>query len=253
MLKNRVIPVLLLKSGELVKTRRFQDAKYIGDPINAIKIFNEKEVDELLVLDINASKERNDPDYKTIELFASECFMPLCYGGGINTLEQAAKIFDLGVEKICLQSAAIDNPGFISQLARKYGSQSIVVSIDIKKNWRKKDMLYRSSSSKCLSYNWVAFAKDMANAGAGEIIINSVDNDGELCGYNLKLISEATQMLSVPIVALGGARSINDFTLAIKAGASAVGAGAMFVFHGPHRAVLITYPAYETLQAALNV
>jgi cyclase len=253
MLKNRVIPVLLLKSGELVKTRRFQNASYIGDPINAIKIFNDKEVDELLVLDIDASKSKSEPNYKIIELFASECFMPLCYGGGIHTLEQAAKVFDLGVEKICLQSAAINEPRFVTQLARKYGSQSIVVSIDIKKNWRKKNRLYKSVSGKCLTNYWLSFAQNMAEAGAGEIIINSVDNDGELCGYNLNIISEAAQALNVPIIALGGASSISDFRLAVQAGASAVGAGAMFVFHGPHRAVLITYPEYETLQAELNV
>jgi cyclase len=247
-----VIPALLLRDGGLVKTRQFKDAKYVGDPINAIRIFNEKEVDELMVLDIVASKLSREPDYTMIELFASECFMPLCYGGGIRSVEQAARIFDLGVEKICIQSAAMRDITLISRIAERFGSQSVVVSVDVKRNWRRHSELFQSCNSKIDPRGWLSFAKLAVEVGAGEVLINAVDRDGVMQGMDLDLIREACLDLSVPIIALGGVGSLQDIRAAIDAGASAVAAGAFFVFHGPHRAVLITYPTYQALESLLS-
>lgn len=252
MLKHRVIPALLLRDGGLVKTRRFKDAKYVGDPINAIRIFNDKEVDELMVLDIVSSKRGQEPDYAMIELFAGECFMPLCYGGGVRSVEQAARIFDLGVEKICLQSAALDDMTLISRIAERFGSQSVVVSVDIKRNWLKRPELYESRSGKVHKSAWLDFAQQAVAAGAGEVLLNAVDRDGEMQGMDLELIREASTALSVPLIALGGVGSLQDIKAAVTVGASAVAAGAFFVFHGPHRAVLITYPLYQELEFLLS-
>lgn len=248
MLKHRVIPTLLLRDGGLVKTRRFKDAKYIGDPINAIRIFNDKEVDELIVLDIDASRQGSEPDYASIELLAGECFMPVCYGGGIRSVDQAARIFDLGIEKICLQSAALDQRELISRIASRFGCQSIVVSVDVKRNWLKKPMLYESRSGRKREQDWLEFTHEAVEAGAGEILITAVDREGAMTGYDLALIRQAAEALKVPLIALGGAGSLADIKAAIDAGASAAAAGSLFVLHGPHRAVLITYPQYAELE-----
>lgn len=252
MLKNRVIPCLLLRNGGLVKTLKFSDPKYVGDPINAIRIFNDKEVDELMVLDITASKENKEPNYDLINQFASECFMPLCYGGGIKTKEQAQRIFTLGVEKVCIQTAALDNMKLVSDLAAQYGNQSILVSIDVKKDWLGKAKLYSASSGKTLSKNWIEHMMDAVKAGAGEIVLNAVDRDGTQKGMDLDLIKQASKAIGVPLVAVGGAGSLQDIKAAIDSGASAVSAGAFFVFQGPHRAVLITYPRYKELEQLFN-
>lgn len=252
MLRHRVIPALLLSEGRLVKTRRFKDPKYVGDPINSIRIFNDKEVDELLVLDIGASKKGHGPDFETLESLVGECFMPLCYGGGISTVDQAARVFDLGVEKVSFQTAAMSNLKLISDVAKRFGSQSVVVSVDVKRNWRNAPRLYMSSQGRKLKPNWVDFIKSATDAGAGEIVLNAVDRDGEMAGYDLELIAAASSAVSVPVVALGGAGGLPHFKQAISAGASAVAAGAFFVFHGPHRAVLITYPAYSELEHLLG-
>lgn len=249
MLKHRVIPALLLQDKGLVKTHKFKDAKYVGDPINAIRIFNEKEVDELMVLDIVASKTGKGPNYDLIGEFASECFMPLTYGGGINSVEQAAQIFRIGVEKICLQTAALKNHQLVSRLAERFGSQSIVVSIDIKYNWRGKPQLFSAVESKVISGSWLEVSQKLVKAGAGEVLINSVDRDGTLQGPDIELIKKAATDLSVPLIAVGGVSSLYDIKAMVEAGASAVAAGAYFVFHGPHRAVLITYPRYQELEA----
>lgn len=248
MLKHRVIPALLLRNGGLVKTLQFKHPKYVGDPINAIRIFNEKEVDELMVLDITASKERREPNYALIEEFASECFMPLAYGGGVANVEQAARLFSLGIEKVCLQTAALKDPNFVSQLARRFGSQSVVVSVDVKRNWLGKAQVYGSVDGRARSDSWLEFTKRLVAAGAGEVLLNAVDRDGTLSGPDLELIREAGTALHVPLIALGGVASLADIKAAVDAGASAVAAGAFFVFHGPHRAVLITYPKYEELE-----
>jgi len=252
MLKNRVIPSLLLKNGGLVKTTKFANPKYIGDPINAIRIFNTKEVDELMVLDIDASKLQKEPNYSLIEQFASECFMPLCYGGGIRTIDQASKIFKLGVEKVCLQTAVLDDLRFIEDLADRFGSQSVVVSVDIKKDWLGRPKLFRSATNENSNENWLGYIKQAVEAGAGEILLNAVDRDGTLQGPDLTLIQLASSGISAPLIALGGIGSLKDIKDAVNAGASAVAAGAFFVFHGPHRAVLITYPEYQELVKLFN-
>jgi imidazole glycerol-phosphate synthase subunit HisF len=252
LLRHRVIPALLLRNGDLVKTRQFKSATYIGDPINAIRIFNEKEVDEIMVLDIMASRQKQEPDYAMIELLAGECFMPLCYGGGLRTVDQAARIFDLGVEKISLQSSALEDIKLISDIASRFGSQSVVVSVDIKYNWLNRSFLYQSCTRKLLKKDWVAFAKEAVDAGAGELLVNVVNRDGEMCGYDLDIVRQAANAVSVPVIALGGASDLKDFKSAVDAGASAVAAGAMFVFHGPHRAVLITYPPYSVLEKLMD-
>ena len=251
MLNHRVIPCLLLKGNGLYKTTQFKNPKYVGDPLNAIRIFNDKEVEELIVLDIAANKTRTEPNYETIAEFASECFMPLCYGGGIRNPDQAKKLFDLGVEKISLQTAALEDITIISKIAKIYGSQSVVVSLDIKKNLFGKYQLYSSASGKKLSLYWTDFLKAAVSEGAGEIVINSVDRDGMMEGMDFDLIKLTSSEVSVPVIAMGGASEITDFKKAIDAGASAVAAGAMFVYQKPHRAVLITYPEYSTLEKLL--
>lgn len=253
MLKHRVIPCLLLKGGGLVKTLKFADPKYVGDPINAIRIFNEKEVDELMVLDIAGSRERLEPNYDLIGQFAGECFMPLCYGGGVRTEEQARRLFALGVEKVCLQTAALEDPMIISRLADRFGSQSVLVSVDVKRDWLGRRRLYSSAAGKTLTRPWLDFAREAVAAGAGEVVLNSVDRDGTMQGMDLEIIREASSLLPVPLIAVGGVGSLADIKAAADAGASAVSAGAFFVFHGPHRAVLITYPGYRELEELLSV
>jgi imidazole glycerol-phosphate synthase subunit HisF len=252
MLKNRVIPCLLLRDGGLVKTHRFADPKYVGDPINAIRIFNEKEVDELIVLDIEASRRGAEPDFTLIEEFAGECFMPLCYGGGIRTLAQARRLFALGIEKVCIQSAALADFGLVSQIAAQFGSQSVLVSVDVKQNWRGRHELYSAARGKKVSRPWIEFMRAAVAAGAGEIVLNAVDRDGTQKGMDLELIRQASAAIDVPLVAVGGAGSLANIKAAIDSGASAVAAGAFFVFHGPHRAVLITYPRYDELEVLLS-
>jgi cyclase len=251
-LKHRVIPALLLKDGGLVKTRQFKEPKYVGDPINAIRIFNDKEVDELMVLDIVASKRGQEPDYATLELIAGECFMPMCYGGGVESINQAARIFNLGVEKICIQSAALNDMAIISRIADRFGSQSVVISIDVKRSWMNRSMLYESRTNQTIGGEWLDLAQRAVLAGAGEVLLNAVERDGEMQGMDLELIRKASSRLSVPLVALGGVGCLQDIKDAIDAGASAVAAGAFFVFHGPHRAVIITYPRYHELEMLLS-
>lgn len=252
MLKHRVIPCLLLSEGGLVKTLKFGNPKYVGDPINAIRIFNDKEVDELMVLDITASKEGREPNYALIEQFAGECFMPLCYGGGIQTVEQARQLCALGVEKVCLQTAALADLTIITRISERLGSQSVLISVDVKQNWLGKRQLYSAASGKVLPQPWMDSIQQAVAAGAGEVVLNAVDRDGTMQGMDLELIREASAALSVPLIAIGGAGSLADIKAAVDAGASAVAAGAFFVFHGPHRAVLITYPRYHELEALLS-
>jgi cyclase len=248
MLKHRVIPCLLLHKGGLVKTVKFTNPKYVGDPLNAIRIFNDKEVDELMVLDISATREGREPNYELIERFAGECFMPVCYGGGIRTVEHARQLFALGVEKVCIQSAALEDMELLNRISDRFGTQSTLVSADVKSNWLGKPVLYCSSTSKPLARSWLQFITDAVAAGAGEVVLNAVDRDGTLSGMDYKLIHEASAALPVPLIAMGGASGLADIKSAVAAGASAVAAGALFVFHGPHRAVLITYPSYTELE-----
>lgn len=252
MLKKRVIPCLLLRNGGLVKTRKFADPKYVGDPVNAIRIFNDKEVDELMLLDITASRERREPDYGLIERIAGECFMPLCYGGGVRTAEQAGRLFSLGVEKVSLHASALEDLSLVTELAGRFGSQSVAVCADVARNWLGKPRLRHSTSGKNLDTPWLEFLRKAVEAGAGEAILQAVDRDGTMEGMDVELIAQAAASLPVPLIAAGGAGSLADIKAAVDAGASAVAAGAFFVFHGPHRAVLITYPRYQDLEKLLG-
>lgn len=252
MARPRLIPILLLKNRGLVKTNKFDAPKYVGDPINAIRIFNEKEVDELIVLDIDASKAGREPPYEQIEEFASECFMPLCYGGGITNIEQVKRLFAIGVEKVSVQTSALRNFDLVSEIAGRYGRQAVVVSIDVKKNLIGQQKLYSSAAGKPVGRDWREFLEAAVSAGAGEVLVTAVDRDGTLGGMDLSLIRAAASICSVPLIAAGGVSSLADIKAAIDAGATAVAGGAFFVFHGPHRAVLITYPRYAELTALLN-
>ncbi|WP_339782582.1 AglZ/HisF2 family acetamidino modification protein [uncultured Marinobacter sp.] len=249
MLSHRVIPALLLSQGGLVKTTKFKQPKYVGDPVNAIRIFNEKEVDELVVLDIDASRENREPDYNAIAEFASECFMPLAYGGGIQTVEQARILFSLGIEKVVLQTAILDSSKLISDIANRFGSQSVIASIDIKRDWRGRAKAWSATRRKKLDRPWLDKLHEYVEAGAGEILLNSVDRDGTQEGYDEELISAAAGALPVPVIALGGAGKLEHLVSAVDSGASAVAAGSLFVFQGPHRAVLISYPRYSVLES----
>jgi cyclase len=252
MLRTRVIPCLLLKDNGLVKTIKFKNPTYVGDPINAIKIFNEKEVDELVFLDITASKEKRGPNFKMISEITTECFMPLGYGGGVTTIEEIEKLFQLGIEKVILNSSAFFNENLLKQAIETYGSQSIVVSIDVKKHWlTQKPTIYTLSGSKNTHFTPLHFAQKMEKIGVGEIIINSIDKDGTMDGYDLQLIHEISSCVKIPVVALGGAGSISDLGKAKSNGASAVSAGSLFIYQKKHRAVLITYPNQLELDKVL--
>ncbi len=248
MLKTRVIPVLLLKDNGLYKGERFKNHTYVGDPINTVKLFNEKEVDELIILDITATVKNKPINFKLLENLANEAFMPLAYGGGINNIGDIERLFTLGVEKIILNTYAIENIDFIKEVSLIYGSQSIVIAIDVKKNWRNNYKVYSTSGTVRTIYSPLDIADQMQKMGAGEILLNSIDNDGLYTGYNIELIDKLSQKLTIPLIACGGAANLEDFVRARNAGASAVAAGSMFIYHGPHKAVLISYPKYEQLQ-----
>ncbi|MFW9963994.1 MAG: AglZ/HisF2 family acetamidino modification protein [Candidatus Sifarchaeia archaeon] len=251
MLSTRVIPSLLLRGKGLVKTIKFKDPTYVGDPINAVRIFNDKEVDELVFLDITATLENRSPEIDLIKDIATECFMPFGYGGGIHDLETAHKILKMGSEKIVVNSAASDF-GLLRDMADLFGAQSVVVSIDVKKSRRNKYEVYTHSGTKKTGLDPVQLAKDVEANGAGEILLNSIDLDGTMNGYDIDLISSVTKNVNIPVVAAGGAGHLEHFQQAVlKGGASAVAAGSMFVFHGPHRAVLINYPTQDELKQFL--
>jgi imidazole glycerol-phosphate synthase subunit HisF len=243
MLRPRIIPSLLLHNRGLVKTVNFKSPKYVGDPINAVRIFNEKEVDELAFFDIDATVLNKEPDYILIEKLANQSCMPLCYGGGVKTVEQAQKIFGLGIEKIALSSAAIQNPQLVTKIAERVGSQSVIVVLDIKKKFIGGYDIYTHNGKKSTGINPYKFAKELEHLGAGEIIINSIDQDGVMKGYDMNLIDKIAETISVPMTVLGGAGSLSDIEKVIeKHGVIGVAAGSLFVFKGPYKAVLINYP-----------
>jgi len=250
MLKTRVIPVLLLRGSGLVKGMKFKDHKYVGDPINAVKIFNDKEVDELVFLDIEATEKGRGPTLELLEDIATEAFIPFAYGGGVKTIEQASRLFKLGVEKVIINTAAYENPGLVKELSQAFGAQSIVVCIDVKKNfWGKYEVYIRNGRVK-VKQNPIEYAQQMQEFGAGELIVSDIDKDGTRSGYNVLLLKSITDAVSIPVVALGGAGELDDFKKATnQANVSAVAAGDLFVFSGKHKAVLITYPAYNKLEA----
>lgn len=243
MLRPRIIPCLLVQNGGLVKTQKFASPKYVGDPINAVKIFNEKEVDELVVFDIDSTSKNAEPDYTMIKNLAMECRMPFCYGGGVKTVEQANKIISLGVEKVALSSSAIENPQLVSKIAKKIGNQSVVVVLDVRKHrLSSKYEVWIHNAKRNTKKCPIEFAKQIENFGAGEIIINSIDNDGKMKGYDLKLAGKIRDVVSLPLTIMGGAGSFDDIkSLVDKFGIIGVCAGSLFVFKGVYRAVLINY------------
>ncbi|TDO77447.1 cyclase [Flavobacterium chryseum] len=246
MLRPRIIPCLLVHEKGLVKSVNFKNHKYVGDPINAVRIFNEKEVDELMVIDIDATVENREPDYKMIEYLAAECRMPLCYGGGVKTVEQAQKIFSLGVEKIAVSSAIIEDPDFITRMAEKVGTQSVVAVLDVKKKLLGGYEVYTHNGKKKTGKNPVEFAKELEKLGIGEIVINSIDNDGVMKGYDMGIIEKIREAVSIPMTVLGGAGSLEDIKQLIKKfGIIGASAGSLFVFKGVYKAVLINYPSRE--------
>lgn len=249
MLRPRIIPCLLVHQGGLVKTQAFKDPKYVGDPINAVRIFNEKEADELMVLDIDATVKKAEPDFGLIAKLAAECRMPLCYGGGVTTAAQAARIVDMGVEKVAVSAAAIANPSLLTEMAAAVGRQSVVAVLDV----RKRSGLFAKGHEVCThnaktahKLDPIALARQLQDAGAGEIVVNSVDRDGQMQGYDLELAMQFKQALKVPVTFLGGAGALDHLgDLVSKLGVVGAAAGSLFVFKGKYRAVLINYPTPE--------
>lgn len=249
MTRVRVMPCLLLRGQGLVKTRKFKDPVYLGDPVNAVRIFNEKEVDELVILDIDASREGREPDYEVIAEIAGECFMPVAYGGGVRTLEQARRLIRCGVEKVVVNTAATESYDMICEMAHVFGRQAVVGSIDVKKTLLGGYRVVSKSASVEVRTPLDEHVQALVAAGVGEIFLNSVDRDGMMEGYDLQLIRRVAQQVNVPVVACGGAGTVEHLAAAVhEGGASAVAAGSMFVFHGRLRAVLINYPQGLDLQ-----
>jgi imidazole glycerol-phosphate synthase subunit HisF len=254
MLRPRIIPCLLLQNGGVVKTVRFTEPKYIGDPLNAVRIFNEKEVDELVVLDIDATAHHREPDYALIASLAAECRMPLCYGGGVKTVEQVEKIISLGVEKVAISSAAIDDPSLLVKMAERVGRQSLVVVMDVKKTGLfSRYELFTGNGKVARGLTPVAFSRVVAEMGAGEILINSIDRDGTLEGYDLTLVQQVRETVAIPLSVLGGAGGLIDIDALFRAcGVIGAAAGSMFVLKGKYRAVLIQYPSQEDKEALFS-
>lgn len=244
MLRSRIIPCLLVSNRGLVKTVRFGTPKYVGDPINAVRIFNEKEVDELVILDIDATLKGVEPDYDMIRAVAAECRMPLCYGGGVKTLQHALKIIRMGVEKVALSSMAVDNPAGVAAIAKYVGRQSVVAILDVKRDpLTGKYEVWTHNATRNSHKDPVAFATQLAELGAGEITINSIDREGMMNGYDMELAAAVLSAVSVPTTILGGAGSLDDIELLIRRfGIIGAAAGSLFVFKGKYRAVLINYP-----------
>ncbi len=243
MLRPRIIPCLLIHEGGLVKTVGFKNPKYVGDPINAVKIFNEKESDELIVLDIDASARGSEPDYKTIAHLAAECRMPLAYGGGVRSAEQAKRIIALGVEKVTLSAAAVERMSLVREIADAVGSQSVAVVLDVKKKLIGGHEVFTHNARRGTGRAPLDLAREAEACGAGEIVINSIDRDGEMKGYDLALAAKVRNAISVPLTMLGGAGSLQDVEALIRdCGTVGAAAGSLFVFKGAYRAVLINYP-----------
>ena len=252
MKRIRVIPVLLIQKKGLVKSRGFKDYRYVGDPINAVKIFNDKEVDELAIIDIGATRENRKPDIQKIKEIAAEAFMPVSYGGGITSIAEVKEILFNGIEKVIINKAAVSNPALITEISGRFGSQSTVVSIDVKKNIWGRYSVYTDNGSRNTHLDPLKFAAECQQRGAGEILLNSIERDGTYNGYDIELIKRVTASVSIPVIACGGAANISDFKKAVEEGhASAVAAGSMFVFQRPHNAVLISYPSVPELKSKL--
>lgn len=253
MLRARIIPTLLIKGRGLYKTVKFKNETYVGDPINAVKIFNDKAVDELILLDIDAQRRGTGPDFELISDIVSEAFIPMCYGGGVSSLDDFEKLFKIGVEKISVNSAATGAMSLVSEAARVFGNQSVVVGIDVRRTLLGRYERYVKSASVNAKENPVTTARNAEAAGAGELLLYSVDRDGTMQGYDIALTREVASAVKVPLIACGGAGSIEDVGRVIReGGASSAAAGSLFVFKGKHRAVLITYPDEKTIAQILN-
>lgn len=239
--RPRIIPFLLTSDSGLVKTTKFDKRRYLGDAINAVRIFNEKEVDELVLLDIDASARGSGPEFGYVEEVLSEAFMPVGYGGGITTLAQVERLFTLGVEKVVLNSVLAERPELLAEASRVFGSQSVVASVDVKKDILGRRRAYARSGKRKLDGDPIELLRRWEQLGAGEIVVNSIDRDGTRQGLDLELVAQASAAVEVPLVAVGGAGDLGHLVAALQAGASAVGAGSMFVFQGVHQAVLISY------------
>ena len=253
MLAPRVIPLLLIDGRRLVKSVRFADPRYVGDPINAVRIFNRKEVDELILIDISATSAGTGPQFDFVQEIVSEAFMPVCYGGGVATLQQMEKLFQLGVEKVSLGAAAEDFPGLVGEAAAAFGSQSVVVCVDFKRKLLSGPTVVSRRGTRDHQRRPTDFARAAQEAGAGEILLQSVERDGTFGGYDLPLIQEVAAAVNIPVIACGGARDFADLSAAIAHGASAAAAGSLFVFQGKLRAVLISYPAREELAQLIAI
>jgi imidazole glycerol-phosphate synthase subunit HisF len=231
-----------------VKTVRFQKPKYVGDPINTVRLFNDLEVDELIFLDITATRTGRGPNFDRIFQITSECFMPLGYGGGVRSLEDAHRLFNIGIEKVIINTAAAETPALITEMAKAFGRQSIVVSVDIKGDWLGRQRVVTRCGTRKIRIDPITWVREVESRGAGEIFVNSVDRDGTMNGYDLALIRAVSSAVKIPVIACGGAGSVTDLNKAITAGASAAAAGSLFVFKGPHRAVLVNYISPDDLK-----
>ena len=246
MLRTRVIPCLLLDGESLVKTVRFKKPQYIGDPINTVRIFNELEVDELIFLDITATREGRRPNFKILQEIADECFMPLAYGGGIRSLEDAHRILSIGLEKVAINSFACEDPGFVTALAKRFGSQSVIVSMDVKKNLFGKHEVRTRSGERGTGWHPVDWARKLEELGAGELLVTAVDREGTWSGFDLELIRAVSDAVEIPVIAHGGAGCVSDIAQAVnEGGASAVALGSMVVFQAKGMGVLVSFPEVE--------
>jgi len=253
MWRARVMPCLLLQGAGIVKTVRFKDPTYLGDPRNAVKIFNEKEVDELILLDIRATASGQEPQFDLIKEMAEEAFMPVAYGGGIRSLEAVRRVISLGVEKVVIGSYAVENPAFIGKAAALAGSSSVVVCIDVKKTLLRGNRVHSVNGSKNSGIDPVVFARRMEEEGAGELVVHSIDRDGTMTGYDLDLIKSVCSAVKIPVIACGGAGKLEDVGQAIRVGgADAAAAGSIFVYQGKHRAVLINFPDSDQIKQVLK-
>ena len=254
MLRPRIIPSLLIHDNGLVKTVNFKKPQYVGDPINAVRIFNEKEVDELAIFDIDATVNGTEPNYSLIERLANQSRMPLCYGGGVKTVEQAQRIFSLGIEKIALSSAVLQNPSLITQIADRVGAQSVIVVLDVKKKLLGGYEVYTHNGKKATGINPLKFVEQAQRLGTGEIVINSIDQDGVMKGYDMTLIDRVREKISLPLTVIGGAGSLEDIAKVIdRHGVIGVAAGSLFVFKGVYKAVLINYPTKAEKEKLYNI
>ena len=253
MLRIRVIPCLLLSGAGLVKTVKFRSPKYVGDPVNIVRIFNELEVDELVLQDLDATPKGGGINFNLLEDIASECFMPFTYGGGVSSLEDAKRLFGLGAEKIIVNTHAFSRPEFVGRLAERFGSQAVVASVDVKRNMWGRYRVYSRGGREKTEYSPVQWAKRMEELGAGEILLSSIDRDGTFSGYDIELIRLVSEALSIPVIASGGASCLDDFHRAIhEGGASALGIGSMAVFQGPGLGVLTNFPKRDALNALVE-